>query len=174
MNKILVLIYVIFLFLFFILIKKCSSFYRIVDLNTKIENYIRKNNRNLNKNQYKSITKAIIEQSKYYNIPCELTLALIKIESHFNPKAIGKAGEKGLMQIYTLECNEIKANKNKLFEIEYNISFGLCIFKDKMKITNNDWIKAITLYNGSGKKARRYTINVLHTLDEIGKYFYFN
>jgi len=171
MNKKLVLVYVIFLFFLFIFIKNCSA-YEIINLNIKIENYIKKNNPFLQKKQCELIAKIIIRESSYYNISWKLTLALIEVESNFDPKAISSAGAKGLMQVYTLECFGIKADETKLFEIEYNISFGLCILQDKLRIANNDWIKAITLYNGSGSDARKYTLKVLDTLTKINKELY--
>jgi soluble lytic murein transglycosylase-like protein len=171
MNNKLVLIYVIFLFSLFIFIKNCSA-YEIINLNKKIENYIKSVNVNLKEKQYKLITKTIIKQSKYYNIHWAITLGLIEIESTFNINAISPVGAKGLMQVYTLKCYDIEANELRLFEIEYNIAFGLCILQNKLKISNNDFIKAIELYNGSGSDARKYVIKFLDTLNKINKIFY--
>jgi len=169
-NKIIVLIYAISLFLFFT--KNCSAFYEIINLNIKIENYIKKINPNLKEKQYKKIAKTIIKQSLYYEIPWNIVLAIMEIESNFNPLAIGAAGEIGLMQIFTRMCFDIKANEKRLFEIRYNIAFGLCILHDKLRIAKNDIVKAIKFYNGSGPKAKEYVLKVFDTLEKINKEFY--
>lgn len=167
-NKKLVLIFIIISLSFIFVIKNCDS-YELINNENKIEKYINKINTNLTNKQYKLIAKIIVRESFYYNLPWKLTLAIMKVESNFNPTAVGVAGEKGLMQIYTLECFGIKADKSRLFEIEYNISFGLCILQDKLKIANNDIYKAIKLYNGSGSPARKYVLKVLNTINKIDK-----
>jgi len=171
MDKKIILIYTILLFLFLFLNRNCKG-NEIINLNNKIEKYIYNINNNLEDKQYKKITNEIIKQSKYYNIPYLITLAIIEVESNFNQFAIGQAREIGLMQIYTLECSGIKANKSKLFDIDYNIAFGLCILKNKLKISNNNYIEAILAYNGSGPKARKYTLKILKTINKIRNIFY--
>jgi len=173
MNKPIVIIYIILLFCLFLLIKECkSSNLELINLNNKIEKYVSKINPSLNENQLKDISLFIINESIYYNIPWIITLAIMEVESHFNPKAVSPVGAKGLMQVYTLKCCGINFNKEQLFNIQYNISAGLCIFRDKLKISNYNLIKAIGLYNGTGPDARKFVIRVLDILNKLNKEFY--
>lgn len=74
------------------------------------------------------ITAATIEAQNKYGIEAELLLAMIKTESNFNPKAIGRAKEVGLLQIHP------KYHKTTTFDIRSNISQGahyLSTFKEK-------------------------------------------
>jgi len=170
MDKKLVLLYVFILLLFLFFIKNCEG-YELINNEIRIEKYIKKYNRTLTNKQYKLIAKSIVKESLYYNLPFDITLAIMEVESNFDPLAVGAAGEIGLMQIFTRSCANIKADKTKLFEIRYNISFGLCILKSKLKIANNDIVKAVELYNGSGPLARRYVLKVLTVLKKINKEF---
>jgi len=171
MNKKIVVIYLILLLSLLFLNKNCKG-YEIINLNKKIENYIYNINNDLKKEQCKKITKSIIKHSDYYNVPYIITLAIIETESHFNQFAIGNSNEKGLMQIYTMECFDIIADEKRLFEIDYNIAFGLCIFSDKLRISKNNYTKAISMYNGNGKNAKKYMKKVLNNINKIKDIFY--
>lgn len=168
MNKRIVFIYLILLLTLLFLNKNCKG-YEIINLNSKVKNYIISINDKLSNNQYDKIVKSIIEQSNYYNVPLILTIAIMEAESTFDQYAVSEIGAKGLMQIYTLECNKIKFDESKLFGIEYNIACGLCIFKDKLRMSKGDYVGAIYRYNGKGSEARKYTLKVLDILNKINK-----
>ncbi len=173
MDKKIVLIYFVILFCLTLLIKNCkASNLELISLKKRVKNYIIKINPLLTEDQAKLISFCIFEESIYYNIPWIITLSIMEVESSFNPKAISHVGAKGLMQVYTLECCGMKANETKLFEIEYNISFGLCILRDKLKIANYNFKKAIRLYNGSGPDARKFVKMVLEVLNKLNREFY--
>ena len=172
MRKRSILLYLLFILLLPPFVVKDCKGYELISDEKKIENYIKKHNRSLTNEQRKEIVKAIIEESSYYDdISFRVVLAIAKIESNFDPLVVGKAGEIGLMQIYTKMCFGIKADETKLFNIQYNISFGICILHNKLRIAGNDIIKAIELYNGSGPEARKYVKKVLNTLNKINKEF---
>ena len=74
------------------------------------------------------ITKTVINQDL---IEPELIIAIIQVESSFNPKIVGKSGERGLMQISDVALREVvRFNSDisyapeKLFDVEYNILVG--------------------------------------------------
>jgi len=170
MNKKLVLFYFIILLLFLFLVKNCDG-YELINDEIKIERYVKRHNGLLTDEQRALIAKTIIKESSFYNISFKIVLAIIKIESNFDPYAISNVGAKGLTQVYTRMCFGIKADENRLFEIQYNIAFGLCILNNKLIIANNDMVKAIELYNGSGPEARKYVLKILDTLNKINKEF---
>jgi len=173
-KKSIIILYLILLFLFLNLNKSCIGAYscEFFNLGLNIRNYINSINNNLSEEQLQEISTSIIEQSKYYNIPWYITLAIIEAESSFDQFAVGTFGERGLMQIYTMECFNIKIDENRLFEIEYNIATGLCILSNKLKMYNNDYNKAIMRYNGVGVKAKKYLIKILNILNNINEIFY--
>lgn len=114
----------------------------------------------------KSIERNCIEE----NVNIALITAMIENESSFYPTAISKVGAKGLMQIYTLECNTIPLNERKLFEIDYNIQCGICILKDKLRMANGNHYEAVKLYCGAGPVAERYAAKVFSSIMRIDKY----
>ena len=68
-----------------------------------------------------------------------ISLSIAKVESNFNPNAIGKLGEIGLYQLRPEFVSDY--SKEELFNIENNISIGIrklkevknnCYFKDKL------------------------------------------
>jgi len=166
-NIIFAIILLIILYFSIILfsIKACSADY-IYEYDFLLK-YIMNTNNNITENTASNIANEILYQSECELISWKLITAIIKVESHFDVYAISKKGAKGLMQIYTLECNGIKINPNKLFEIRYNVSCGICIFKEKIKEANNDIELAIMLYNGRGEITKKYLEDVKKTLKDI-------
>ena len=99
-------------------------------------------------------------------IPPELVLAVIEVESHFDPFAVSSAGARGLMQIMPFWLDEIgnlasykrlvadgRLGKN-LFEMETNIWFGCSILKYYMDIEKGNIGRALARYNGSLGRAK--------------------
>jgi hypothetical protein len=64
------------------------------------------------------------------------------------------------MQIYTLECDGETFDKNRLFDIDYNIRCGILLFIKKVKLSEGDIIEGILRYNGAGDGAKRYLLGV--------------
>ena len=85
-------------------------------------------NHGVNKNLAIRIANAA---GKYSSSNPNLVIAIIQAESNFNPKAIGKFKDKGLMQITRGALREvvrinpnIRYAPNDLFNVEYNILIG--------------------------------------------------
>lgn len=131
--------------------------------------YIKRCNPQLPKILRRLIAEEVINQSMECGIPWEITAAIMKIESCYNPKAIGSLGEIGLMQIYTMRCGEVEFQTQYLEDIKYNIAAGLCIFCDKLQAANGDIFLAIERYNGSGPAAQRFRSMVICVIMELFK-----
>jgi hypothetical protein len=116
------------------------------------------------------IASEIITQCNAVNIPYEIIAAIVKIESYYDPNAVGPMGEIGLMQVYTMCCSGVDFNKPSLYDISYNITAGICIFCDKLRIAKGDMFKAIELYNGRGPKARKFRDRVIATILDIFRF----
>ena len=83
------------------------------------------------------------------NLPPELVLALIDIESNFDRFAISHAGARGLMQVMPFWLDEIGRPGDDLFDIHTNLRFGCTILKLYLERERGNRTKALARYNGS-------------------------
>ena len=83
------------------------------------------------------------------NLPPELVLALIDIESNFDRFAISYAGARGLMQVMPFWLDEIGRPGDDLFDIHTNLRFGCTILKLYLDRERGNRTKALARYNGS-------------------------
>ena len=95
------------------------------------------------------ILKLVHYEAKRADLPPELVLALIHVESNFDRFAISSAGARGLMQIMPFWLDEIGRPGDNLFDIETNLRFGCTILKIYLKRERGDMRKALARYNGS-------------------------
>ena len=87
---------------------------------------------------------AIIQDISPYTI-----LAIVQVESNFNPKAISHAQAYGLMQVHYPTWNkkyELQSPE-ELFNIELNMKIGAEIFKKYLVLNKGDLAKALYMYN---------------------------
>ena len=82
-------------------------------------------------------------------LPPELVLAVIDIESRFDKFAISHAGALGLMQIMPFGLDEIGRPNDNLFQVETNLRYGCAILKHYLDRENGDLTRALARYNGS-------------------------
>jgi soluble lytic murein transglycosylase-like protein len=82
-------------------------------------------------------------------LPPELVLAVIDVESNFDRYAISVAGARGLMQIMPFWLAEIGRPDDNLMHIDTNLRFGCTILKYYMDMEDGDLVRALGRYNGS-------------------------
>jgi soluble lytic murein transglycosylase-like protein len=82
-------------------------------------------------------------------LPPELVLAVIDVESNFDRYAISVAGAQGLMQVMPFWLKEIGRPDDNLLHVNTNLRFGCTILKYYMDMENGDLIRALGRYNGS-------------------------
>lgn len=109
------------------------------------------------------ILKAAHFEATRADLPPELVLAVIDVESNFDRFAISVAGARGLMQIMPFWLAEIGRPDDNLMRIETNLRFGCTILKYYLNLENGDLIRALGRYNGSLGK-RKYPNKVLDKL----------
>ncbi len=91
-------------------------------------------------------------KSQKYGFHPNLILGMMQVESDFNPKAISHKGAYGLMQIhYKVWKNELSIDKNRIFDIDYNIELGLEVLKRYYNESNGNIFQALFLYNNGYK-----------------------
>jgi soluble lytic murein transglycosylase-like protein len=100
-----------------------------------------------------AILKRVHYEAKRADLPPELILAVIDVESNFDRFALSHAGARGLMQIMPFWLEEIGRPDDNLFYVETNLRFGCTILKYYLDIEKGDLQRALGRYNGSlGKR----------------------
>ncbi len=84
-----------------------------------------------------------------FELEPELVLAVIQIESAFDPYAISVAGAQGIMQVMPFWKNEIGSADDNLINLETNIRYGCAILKHYLDREKGDIPNALARYNGS-------------------------
>lgn len=82
-------------------------------------------------------------------LPPELVLAVIQVESNFDRFAISHAGARGLMQVMPFWLEELGRPQDNLFHIRTNIRYGCTILKHYLKRERGNLQRALARYNGS-------------------------
>jgi hypothetical protein len=81
-------------------------------------------------------------------MPPDLILALIEVESRFDPWAVSRSGAVGLMQVMPFWPTQL-GMQNQLVRAAPNIRMGCEILRYYLRAEHRDWIKALARYNGS-------------------------
>jgi soluble lytic murein transglycosylase-like protein len=98
-------------------------------------------------------------------LPPELILAVIEVESNFDRYAISVAGAIGLMQIMPFWLDEIGRPDDNLLHIDTNLRYGCTILRFYYDKENGDLRRALGRYNGSLGK-RKYPNKVIDKLSK--------
>ncbi len=115
----------------------------LMDMSTRLKSRVPDDTERLNllKNIHYEATKA--------DLPPEMVLAVIHVESNFDRWAISHAGAQGLMQVMPFWLKEIPQAGDNLFDIRTNLRFGCTILKHYLKREKGDYQRALARYNGS-------------------------
>jgi soluble lytic murein transglycosylase-like protein len=79
----------------------------------------------------------------------QLVLAVIDVESAFDPFAVSYAGAVGLMQVMPFWPTELGLSKKDLIDVELNIRMGSAILAYYLERERGDYRRALGRYNGS-------------------------
>lgn len=79
----------------------------------------------------------------------QLVLAVIDVESAFDPFAVSYAGAIGLMQVMPFWPNQLGLQTRDLIDVELNIRMGTSILAYYMEREKGDYRRALARYNGS-------------------------
>jgi soluble lytic murein transglycosylase-like protein len=81
-------------------------------------------------------------------LPPDLVLALIEVESRFDRWAVSPAGAVGLMQVMPFWPRQLGV-QNQLVQVAPNIRMGCEILRYYLRVENRNWSRALARYNGS-------------------------
>ncbi len=99
------------------------------------------------------ILQLIKQLSSKYQVPFELILSLVKVESDFNPQAISPKGAMGLMQLMPSTANFLGVQNP--FDPEENLEAGIRYFKTLLE-RFGDLSLALAAYNAGPKAVMDY------------------
>jgi soluble lytic murein transglycosylase-like protein len=109
------------------------------------------------------ILKTAHQEATRAGLPPEMVLAVIDVESAFNPYAVSSAGAQGLMQVMPFWRKEL--GHRRLVDIRDNLVMGCTILRYYYDMERGDWMKALARYNGSVGR-RDYPQKVLDRLSK--------
>lgn len=120
-----------------------------------------------------SYSKLISQYAKLNGVPVELATAVVQIESNFNSRMRGSAGEIGLMQIKpaTAKLMGYSGTTKGLYDPETNIKYGMKYLAMAQQLGGGPTCNTILKYNaGHGAKrmnpvSQAYCGKVLALLD---------
>jgi hypothetical protein len=96
----------------------------------------------------------IYKASQKYSVDYNLVRAVIKAESNFNPKAVSRAGARGLMQLMPQTAYALQVDDS--FHPEQNIDGGVRYLRYLMNVFNDNLPLALAAYNAGEKAVFRY------------------
>ncbi len=82
-------------------------------------------------------------------LPPELVLSVIEVESHFDRFAISRVGAQGMMQVMPFWKDEIGRPEDNLTKIATNLEYGCRILQFYLAREKGDLHKGLARYNGS-------------------------
>ncbi|MCZ6830894.1 MAG: transglycosylase SLT domain-containing protein [Gammaproteobacteria bacterium] len=82
-------------------------------------------------------------------LPPELVLAVIEVESHFDRYAVSRAGAQGLMQVMPFWKDEIGRPGDNLTQNSTNLSYGCRILQFYLQREQGRLSSALARYNGN-------------------------
>ena len=131
----------------------------LFDMSSRMEHYVPDKEFRLD------LLKNIHREATRVELPPELVIAVIEIESRFDTFAISRSGAQGLMQVMPFWLNEIGHPDDNLVDMNTNLRMGCTILKYYMNMEKNDLRGALARYNGSyGDIKHTYSNKVLDAL----------
>ena len=94
------------------------------------------------------------QQASELNLPPELVLSVIEVESAFDRYAISRAGAQGLMQVMPFWKDEIGRSDDNLTDTPTNLRYGCHILRFYLDREDQNLSHALAAYNGSSESLR--------------------
>lgn len=95
------------------------------------------------------ILRNVHREAKRAGLEPELVLAVIQIESAFDPYAVSVVGAQGMMQVMPFWKKEIGRPDDNLINLETNLRYGCTILKHYLDREKGKLAPALARYNGS-------------------------
>jgi soluble lytic murein transglycosylase-like protein len=96
----------------------------------------------------------IREAAATYGVDVDLVRAVVQTESRFDPRAVSRAGAKGLMQIMPVLARELKIRN--VFDPRENVFGGVKYLSQLLERHDGDVSLALASYNAGPRNVARY------------------
>ncbi len=96
-----------------------------------------------------ALLQTVYREANHHGLDPDLVLAVIQIESAFDPYAISRVGAQGLMQVMPFWRVEIGRQRDNLIRLETNVRYGTAILAHYLEVAGGDLVDALGRYNGS-------------------------
>ena len=107
--------------------------------------------------------RLVHSEARRADVPPELVLSVIEIESRFDRFAVSHSGAQGYMQVMPFWLTELNRPYDNLFKAPINLRMGCTILKVYIDRAKGDLVRALQLYNGSLGQPK-YSYKVLDAL----------
>ena len=119
----------------------------LVDMSSRLSRYVDDPQQRLD------LLQAIHGAATQADVPPELVLAVIEVESHFDRFAISRVGAQGMMQVMPFWKDEIGRPDDNLTANATNLEYGCRILQFYLQREDGHLHRALARYNGSvGKR----------------------
>jgi soluble lytic murein transglycosylase-like protein len=123
------------------------------------------------------VQELIASHARRHGVPVALARAVVRLESNFNPRARGRAGEIGLMQIKPQTARGIgyTGASKALYDPDTNLSWGMRYLGTAYALAGGSVCGTILRYNAGhyakrmNPVSRRYCQKVLALMGHAGK-----
>jgi len=88
-------------------------------------------------------------ESRRVNVPPELVLAVMDVESRFDRYAVSSAGAVGLMQVMPFWPSQLGMSNEQLIRVADNVRMGTTILSYYLRKERGNYARALQRYNGS-------------------------
>jgi len=100
------------------------------------------------------LLRRVHQQASELNLPPELVLSVIEVESAFDRYAISRVGAQGLMQVMPFWKDEIGRSDDNLTDTPTNLRYGCHILRFYLDREDQNLNHALAAYNGSSGDLR--------------------
>lgn len=115
----------------------------LLDMSNRLSRFIDDTDQRL------ELLKLVHREARRVDLPPELVLAVIEVESAFDRWAISRAGALGLMQVMPFWLDEIGHPEDNLHDPRTNVRMGTTILKYYIDMEDGDLRAGLARYNGS-------------------------
>ncbi|MEM9254924.1 MAG: lytic transglycosylase domain-containing protein [Pseudomonadota bacterium] len=115
----------------------------LVDMSSRLEIFVKDPQERL------QLLRMIHAAATQAELPPELVLSVIEVESHFDRFAISRVGAQGMMQVMPFWKDEIGRPDDNLTDNATNFEYGCRILQFYLQRENGHLHRALARYNGS-------------------------
>ena len=115
----------------------------LVDMSARLERFVKDPKHRL------ELLQDIHSAAVQADLPPELVLSVIEVESHFDRFAISRVGAQGMMQVMPFWKDEIGRPDDNLTVNKTNFAYGCRILQFYLQRENGHLHRALARYNGS-------------------------